>query len=160
MSARSRLRAGARHDQVAAGRKQAVERWHHAAEIRDEWLAYGLSTERADRGTAEAAISELYALAGESPPRFEWVDSPRAAIELFGVDRPAGVHTGELVRAADGKHVAVAVAEERTTAIPVSTEAASKDDLLKQVWESLHPQYRVAAATFTSDGLADAALCS
>jgi len=41
-----------------------------------------------------------------------------------------------------------------------TTEAASKDDLLKEVWESLDPQYRVAAATFTGDGLADAVLCS
>ena len=111
MSARSRLKTGARHDQDSLGREQAIERWHRAAEIRDEWLACGLSTERSDRGTAEAAISELYALAGEPPPRFEWVDSPRAAIDLLAADPPTAAHTGELVRAIGGKHVAVAIAD-------------------------------------------------
>ncbi|WP_328644787.1 hypothetical protein OHS58_30345 [Amycolatopsis sp. NBC_00348] len=52
-------------------------------EIRDEWLRHALSTEPAERGTAEAVISELYALAGQSPPEFVRVSSPAAAVALI-----------------------------------------------------------------------------
>jgi hypothetical protein len=76
-----------------------------APEIRDEWLRHALSTEPADRGTAEAAISELYALAGQSPPEFAWVSSPAAAVALippaqalsFGGDLPVEARMATLV---------------------------------------------------------------
>ena len=45
-------------------------------EYREEWLAIGRSTEPADRPKAEAAIGALYALIGEAPPYFWWVDGP------------------------------------------------------------------------------------
>lgn len=51
-----------------------------AAEIREEWLGWALSTLPADRPAAEAAISELYRLIGLDPPRFHWVASPVAAL--------------------------------------------------------------------------------
>jgi hypothetical protein len=57
--------------------------WPRALEIRDEWLSHALNTEPADRGTAEAVITELYALAGHSPPEFAWVSSPAAAVALL-----------------------------------------------------------------------------
>ena len=83
------------------------------ASLRDEWLSTGLSTEPADRTTAEASITELYRLIGEPRPSFEWVPSPAAAIEITRVSpdrfplirlRSAGTsrrrHGGRLVAAA------------------------------------------------------------
>ncbi|GII97053.1 DUF6745 domain-containing protein [Sinosporangium siamense] len=58
-------------------------RWRlEAADIRDEWLGHALSTLPADRPAAEAAISSLYELARHPAPRFTWVASPRAAMDL------------------------------------------------------------------------------
>ncbi|GIH93948.1 DUF6745 domain-containing protein [Planobispora siamensis] len=51
-----------------------------AAAIREEWLGLALSTLPADRPAAQAAISELYRLIGQVPPRFHWVSSPAAAL--------------------------------------------------------------------------------
>ncbi|WP_347593071.1 DUF6745 domain-containing protein [Acrocarpospora sp. B8E8] len=59
-----------------------------AAEIREEWLGWALSTLPADRRTAEEAISGLYQLAGFPPPRFHWVTSPVAAMATV----PPGIH--------------------------------------------------------------------
>jgi hypothetical protein len=61
----------------------ARDSWPRALEIRDEWQRHALSTEPAERGAAEAAITELYALAGHSPPEFAWVSSPAAAVALL-----------------------------------------------------------------------------
>lgn len=56
--------------------------WSRALEIRNSWLGHALSTEPADRPAAEAAITRLYELAGASPPSFEWVPSPAAAVAV------------------------------------------------------------------------------
>ncbi|WP_280233724.1 DUF6745 domain-containing protein [Nocardia cyriacigeorgica] len=50
-----------------------------AAHLRKKWFGRILSTEPADRKAAEAAISEIYELAGLGPPRFRWVTSPLIA---------------------------------------------------------------------------------
>ena len=63
--------------------RPAGELWARALEIRDEWQRHALSTEPAERGAAETAITELYALAGHSPPEFAWVSSPAAAVALL-----------------------------------------------------------------------------
>jgi hypothetical protein len=47
--------------------------------LRDEWYAVGTSTEPADRVTAEAGVTGLYAWIGESAPAMVWADSPLAA---------------------------------------------------------------------------------
>ncbi|WP_405959228.1 hypothetical protein OG239_28620 [Streptomyces sp. NBC_00868] len=57
------------------------ERVREACALRDEWLAYGLSTRPAERADAEDAVGEIYRLLGEAPPRFEWVASPAAALD-------------------------------------------------------------------------------
>ncbi|SED59674.1 hypothetical protein SAMN04489727_8516 [Amycolatopsis tolypomycina] len=44
-----------------------------------EWLSHAFCTDPADRPAAEDAITRLYALLGEPPPRFVWVGSPDAA---------------------------------------------------------------------------------
>lgn len=57
--------------------------WHRAAEIRQEWLDVGLSTDPADRDTAERVLTSLYARLRRPRPRFVWVDSPAAALGLI-----------------------------------------------------------------------------
>ena len=47
--------------------------------VRDEYLKLGLATGRTDRGEAQAAISEAYAVAGLKPPKiWIWLGSPWA----------------------------------------------------------------------------------
>ena len=70
------------------GIELAIDRWQAAVEIRAEWAGFGLSTTHADRGAAEAAISELYGLIGRAAPRFVWADSPQQATELLPADLP------------------------------------------------------------------------
>jgi len=48
-------------------------------QVRDEWLAVGLSTQPADRPTAEAGVRAAYQAAKLTPPRaIVWLDSPWA----------------------------------------------------------------------------------
>lgn len=51
--------------------------------IRSEWLGHALSTDPADRPAAEEAVSSLYGATGRPPPRFVWVDSPKAATKVL-----------------------------------------------------------------------------
>ncbi|HEY1820372.1 MAG TPA: hypothetical protein VGG83_10615 [Trebonia sp.] len=49
--------------------------------VRDEWIAHGLSTERADRSAAEGGVRAAYRAAGLEPPRFMiWLGSPWAGV--------------------------------------------------------------------------------
>lgn len=49
------------------------------AEVRDEWLTVGLSTEPADRAAAEDGVRAAYRRAGLTPPHvMVWLDSPLA----------------------------------------------------------------------------------
>jgi len=65
----------------------SVRAQREAATVREEWLGLTLSTRPGDRPAAEAAISELYLLAGYAPPRFHWASSPVTALNT----RPPGV---------------------------------------------------------------------
>lgn len=56
---------------------------------RDEWLARGMSTERADRPKAEAAITAMYEQSGQPAPTFLWTDSPYAALKLIAAIKAA-----------------------------------------------------------------------
>lgn len=56
--------------------------WQDAAEIRQEWLASGLSTRPADRPTAEHHLTRIYARILRPRPRFHWVDSPQQAMSF------------------------------------------------------------------------------
>jgi hypothetical protein len=56
--------------------------WHDASKIRREWLDHGLSTQPADRRTAERSLTAIYAKISRPRPRFAWVDSPAQAIPL------------------------------------------------------------------------------
>jgi hypothetical protein len=64
-----------------------VDKIRLAVTLRNEWLAFGLSTEPADRPAAESAVTRLYAMAGASPPAFEWVPSPLAALHAVRAAR-------------------------------------------------------------------------
>jgi hypothetical protein len=81
------LIAPARHVDAAESlpglpRKSAHGLWQEAMKIRQEWLECGLSTQPADRRTAEDNLAMLYARISRPRPRFEWVDSPHQAIPL------------------------------------------------------------------------------
>ncbi len=61
---------------------RAGEHWLRAVDARREWLTVGLSTEPADRATAEQALAAIYARLSRRRPRFVWVDSPQQALPL------------------------------------------------------------------------------
>ena len=59
--------------------KLSAEQEVMLAQVRDEWLAVGLSTEPADRPAAEEGVRRAYRRAGLEPPRVVvWLDSPLA----------------------------------------------------------------------------------
>jgi hypothetical protein len=57
--------------------------WRDVAKIRQEWLDHGLSTQPADRQTAERNLTAIYARISRPRPRFVWVASPSAAVPLI-----------------------------------------------------------------------------
>jgi hypothetical protein len=75
-----------RHDAAAPAAdfrgKRAHGLWQDTVKIRREWLDHGLSTQPADRRTAERSLTAIYAKIHRPPPRFAWVDSPVQAIPL------------------------------------------------------------------------------
>ena len=81
MSAPARRRNAAPVTEVSPG-TSAQARLREAVEIRQEWLGHGLSTEPADRRTAERGLTRIYARISRPRPRFEWVDSPAKALPL------------------------------------------------------------------------------
>lgn len=68
---------------VAQPSKRVFELWNEAVLIRQEWLGHGLSTQPADRATAERALAAIYARVGRPRPHFEWVESPIKALPLI-----------------------------------------------------------------------------
>jgi uncharacterized protein DUF6745 len=56
--------------------------WRRAVELRETWLAHGLSTKDADRAATESSITAIYARLRRAGPRFSWVDSPAAALPM------------------------------------------------------------------------------
>jgi len=68
---------------VSSPGTSARDLWQAASRIRQEWLDHGLSTQPADRATAEGSITAIYAGIGRPRPRFAWVDSPRQALPLI-----------------------------------------------------------------------------
>ena len=58
------------------------------ADARDQWMAAGLSTERADRPACEAAVREAYTAAGlPEPALIVWMDSPLGGLYASAVIR-------------------------------------------------------------------------
>ena len=61
---------------------RALGLWQEAIKIRQEWLDHGLSTQPADRQTAEHGLAIIYAKISRPRPRFVWVSSPAQAFPL------------------------------------------------------------------------------
>jgi hypothetical protein len=81
------LIASARRNDAAASTagfqgNRAPGLWQEAIKIRQEWLDHGLSTQPADRRTAEHSLTMIYARISRPRPRFEWVGSPAQALPL------------------------------------------------------------------------------
>ena len=64
------------------GSKRALGLWQEASKIRQEWLDHGLSTQPADRQTAEHSLTMIYVRISRPRPHFEWVSSPAQALPL------------------------------------------------------------------------------
>jgi hypothetical protein len=67
---------------LASRSKTTHDLWQQAVQIRQEWLDHGLSTQPADRVTAERSLTGIYARISRPQPRFEWVDSPHKALPM------------------------------------------------------------------------------
>ncbi|WP_019871837.1 hypothetical protein [Salinispora oceanensis] len=75
-------RDGAANPQQTTRSSSPHELWQQAFPIRQEWLEHALSTQPADRQTAERCLTAIYARTSRPRPRFEWVDSPNQARSL------------------------------------------------------------------------------
>jgi hypothetical protein len=79
--ARTRRRVAAESAADFYGRSNH-DRWREATKIRQEWLGHGLSTDPADRPTAEHSLTQIYARMSRPRPRFVWIESPHQAMPL------------------------------------------------------------------------------
>ena len=90
---------------------------------RDEWIAIGLNTERADRKMAEEGVRKAYATAGlTAPTRMIWVDNP-----LSGAYLQALVEEVEV----EGDHVTSAQIEEMMSGLSKSQTSKVRERLQK-----------------------------
>jgi hypothetical protein len=76
------LIARTRRDDAAQPLVDIYDCWQEAAEIRQEWLRHGMSTQPADRPAAEHSLTQIYARMARPQPRFVWVESPVQALPL------------------------------------------------------------------------------
>ena len=89
-----------------------VEQEAMLAQVRDEWLAVGLSTEPASRPAAEEGVRQAYRRAGLEPPSVViWLGSPYAGCVASAMLNPdqVGDQVWDQVRAQVGDQVGVAV---------------------------------------------------
>ena len=71
--------------------------WEDIARMRDDWMAIGLSTEKADRSTAERAVDRLYAAHGLPAPVLRiWMSSPLGGCLGAAVVKELGKNRGQL----------------------------------------------------------------
>jgi hypothetical protein len=121
----------------------------------NEWLSHALCTEPADRATAEAAITSLYALVNEPPPTFVWVDSPRQAAEILPpAPPPAPVKPPWSLesRIATVIHRAREGLSHRAP-LPPRNAMGSRPDQLTQAFFQVHEKLRTVARESVADVL-------
>ena len=101
--------------------------------VRDEWLAHGLSTERANRPEAERGVRLAYEAAGLEPPPFIfWMDSPYAAAwaQALAPEIIASAAVGGANRAQVGDQVWDQVRDQ----VGAQVRAQVRDQVRDQVW--------------------------
>jgi hypothetical protein len=108
--------------------------------IRDKWLAIGLSTERADRRQAEAAVRLAYRRGGlPEPAVLVWLDSPMAGAIGFAYVQALQRHlkkcpsVGASVRAS----VRASVWDSVGASVGDSVRASVRDSVRASVWDSV-----------------------
>ena len=96
-----------------------VEQEAMLAQVRDEWLAVGLSTEPANRPAAEEGVRQAYRRAGMEPPSVViWLGSPYAgcvASAMLSQDQVGAqvrAQVGDQVRAQVGAQVGAQVRDQ------------------------------------------------
>lgn len=92
-----------------------------------DWLKHALRTDPADRAAAEDAITRLYALLGEPPPRFVWVPSPNAAADRLPPQQALSM-TGPLPLEGRLANRAVAMRERRRE-LPAELRQTAKESV-------------------------------
>ena len=108
--------------------------------VRDQWLAYGLCTDRADRVRAEQGARLAYEAAGLEPPKLiVWLDSPMA-----GAIGAAILESGPLLpKAAAGAQVGAQVS------------AQVRDQVSAQVRDQVSAQVRDQVSAQVGDQVSD-----
>jgi len=111
-------------------------------EVRDQWLATGLSTERADRPRAEAGVRLAYEAAGLEPPKIiVWLDSPMAG--TIGAALLSGTKAaGAQVRAQVGAQVWAQVRDQVRDQVGAQVWAQVGDQVWDQVGAQVGAQVR------------------
>jgi len=117
-------------------------------EVRDQWLATGLSTERADRPRAEAGVRLAYEAAGLEPPKIiVWLDSPMAGTigaALLSGTKAAGAQVRDQVwaqvRAQVGAQVGAQVWDQVGDQVRAQVGAQVGDQVWDQVWDQVGAQ--------------------
>ena len=98
------------------------------AQVRDEWIGHGLSTEPADRPAAEAGVRLAYERAGLTPPSaMVWLDSPMA---------------GAIATAQVWDQVRDQVRTQVRTQVGAQVWAQVRDQVQAQVWAQVWDQVR------------------
>ena len=111
------------------------------------WTAIGLSTEPADRATAEDALRRCYGFAGFAAPTILWVHSPTEMAALL-VGRDTGPAVGEAVESAVWSAVRSAV----RSAVWSAVESAYDGGQTWVAWIAMESYYReVCGLTLPGD---------
>jgi len=97
-------------------------------EYRDKWMAIGLSTEKADRPTAEAGIERAYKIAGLQKPKIVWTLSPLSS----GIARDIVFHLKK----------SASVQESVLTSVLTSVRDSVWDSVGDSVWDSVRDSVR------------------
>ena len=108
-------------------------------EYRDKWMAIGLSTEKADRPTAEAGIERAYKIAGLQKPKIVWTLSPLssgiARDIVFHLKKSASVQESVLTSVLTS--VRDSVWDSVGDSVRVSVRDSVRDSVGDSVWDSV-----------------------
>jgi len=132
-------------------------------EVRDQWLATGLSTERADRPRAEAGVRLAYEAAGLEPPKIiVWLDSPMAGTigaALLSGTKAAGAQVRAQVRdqvwAQVGAQVGAQVRAQVWDQVGAQVRAQVRAQVWAQVWDQVGDQVRAQVGAQVGDQVWD-----